>query len=315
MKEPDKLAAIFRKHARARVAVPEDEAGFEGLLKRAWEKGGGPWPEVALPEGSFVVRLAEGLSEEDGGVALEQVLEKRDLPGLYLAWASLNKVPAAIEALERHYLVKLPMLLGAIKLPDAMLDDVCQQVRMHLLVGTARSGPRLVKYTGEGKLLNWIRVNALRIALRQGAAVRETPQANLEEDPEVLRTLGHNPELDVIKRRYRSEFNQAARAAITALLAEEQDLLRFRYMDRLSTTEIALLFGVDQSTISRRLKGLLQKVSGDTKRRLQERLGLSSQEFESLLADIESQLYLSLSQILNPPEGSVTDASTGGREV
>lgn len=312
MKEPGKLSAIFRTHARARVAVPQDEA--EGLLERAWKSGGGPWPEVVLPADRFVVTLAEGLSSEDEGVALAQVLEKRDLPGLYLACACLNKVPAAVEALERHYLVKLPILLGAIKLPGGMLDDVCQQVRMHLLVGTAKSGPRLVKYTGEGRLLNWIRVNALRIALRQGTAARETPQGDVIEELAHLQARTPDVELDLIKRRYRPEFNQAARAAITALPAEEQDLLRFRYMDRLTTTEIALIFGVDQSTISRRLKGLLQKLGDETKRRLQERLGLSVKEFESLLADIESQLSLSLSQILHPADESMPDSSTGGSE-
>jgi RNA polymerase sigma-70 factor len=58
------------------------------------------------------------------------------------------------------------------------------------------------------------------------------------------------------------------------------------------------LFRVNQSTVSRWLKSARQAIYEETRRRLQERLNLSSQEFESLLAVIDSQLEVSFSQIL-----------------
>jgi RNA polymerase sigma-70 factor len=62
------------------------------------------------------------------------------------------------------------------------------------------------------------------------------------------------------------------------------------------------LFGKDQSTISRWLKDVRERVYEETKRRLQERLRLSSQEFESLMSAIQSKFDVSLSQLLGQGE-------------
>jgi len=300
MREPLKLAVTFLDDSLVRAAVPGDSAEIEGLLRRAWETGRGPWPQVVLRAEVFVPHLIQRLPEARAGSLLVPLLEQLALADLYLACACVHGVPAAIETLERHYLAKLPALLGYLKLPAAMLDDVCQRVRIHLLLGTTDAGPRLAEYTGRGALLSWIRVIAARMALKhkQGTSVRERPDENVLAALEALPAPGLDVEFDLIKRRYHREFRQAVREAFAALSSEQRHLLRLHLVDRLSTTEMGPLFRVNQSTISRWIKSARQAVYEETKRRLQERLGLSSHEFESLLADLESQLDLSLSQVL-----------------
>ena len=105
-------------------------------------------------------------------------------------------------------------------------------------------------------------------------------------------------ELELIRWHHGREFRQALREACASLSSEQRHLLRLHFSDRLSTTEMAQVFLVNQSTVSRWLKSVRQAVYEETKRCLKERLRLSSHEFSSLLASLDSQLDLSLSQLL-----------------
>ncbi|WP_395835397.1 hypothetical protein [Archangium violaceum] len=67
--------------------------------------------------------------------------------------------------------------------------------------------------------------------------------------------------------------------------------------------ELADLFRVNQSTVSRWLKSARQSVHEETRHRLQERLGLSSRDFQSFLAVLDSKLELSISQLLGEAHG------------
>jgi RNA polymerase sigma-70 factor (ECF subfamily) len=301
MDEKFKLALIFLEHARMRVAVPAEAAELEELLRRAWESGRSPWPLVDVSAEVFVRHLAQRLPDKSVGLPLEQVLSRLVLPDLYLACACVHEVPGAIETLERHYLEKLPASLGFLNLSSSLLDDVCQMVRIYLL-GTAGSGPQLGDYKGLGTLPSWMRAIAARIARRQSTSARETPTENILTVIEASPAPGADAELELIKRRYRREFRQAVREAFATLSSEQRELLRLHFIDRVSTMKMGPLFGVDQSTVSRKIKSARLAVYEETKRRFQERLGLSSHEFESLVKAIDSQLDLSLSKDLKEEE-------------
>jgi RNA polymerase sigma-70 factor, ECF subfamily len=314
MDEKFKLAVIFLEHARVRVAVPADAAEFEDLLRRAWETGRDPWPAVDLPADVFVRHLARRLPEDSVDVPLERVLARLILTDLYLACACVHKVPGAIEALERHDMEKLSASLGFLKLSATTLDDICQMVRIHLLVGTAGSNPQLGEYKGVGTLLSWMRVIAARMAHKQGVTVRETPTENVLAAIEAMPVLGPDAELELIKRRYRHQFRRAVREAFATLSSEQRQLLWLHFIDRMPTTKMGPLFGVDQSTASRKIKSARHAVYEETKRLLQERLGLSSQEFKSLMKVIDSQLDLSLSEDLVDEEKKEGEEGEEGEE-
>ncbi|WP_232293804.1 sigma-70 family RNA polymerase sigma factor [Stigmatella aurantiaca] len=274
------------------------------MLRRTWDNARAAWPGVDLPAEVFVRHLSMRLSSQELGGPLALLLEHLVLADLYIACACVNGVAGAIEALEQHYLGKLPHALAYLRLPEQILDEVCQSVRIHLLVGTAESRPRLGEYTGRGALLSWIRVIAVRMALKQGGVGREAPEENVMTLIEAFSEPSSNAEIDLIKRRYRKEFRQAVRDAFSALSDDQRHLLRLHFIDRLSTIEMGPLFQVNQSTISRWIKSARQTVYEGTKSRLQERLRLSTREFESLLAEIESQMDVGLSQVLDDGDGT-----------
>ncbi|SEL63046.1 RNA polymerase sigma-70 factor [Stigmatella aurantiaca] len=310
MVEPFTLATTFLNNAPSRVTGADDVAALEALLRRAWDTARAPWPRVAVPPEVFVRHLSLKLSSTELAGPVAGLLEQLVLPDLYLACACGQEVPGALQALEHHYLGKVPQLLGYLRLPEPILDDVCQLVRIHLLVGTAESRPRLMEYTGRGALLSWLRVIAVRMALKQGGVAREVPEENVLTIVEALSEPGTNAELDLIKRRYHREFRQAVREAVISLTRDQRHLLRLHFIDRLSTTEMGPLFRVNQSTISRWIKSARHTVFEGTKSRLKERLRLSSGEFDSLLAAIESHFDEGFSQVLDDDDDDDDDEGT-----
>jgi RNA polymerase sigma-70 factor len=298
MEQGPSLAATFLAHAKVRFASPVDTAALESLLARSWETCRAQWPTVALPAEHLVKHLAERLPAASPDSPLAPRLASLSLAELYLACACLRGLPSAIELFDRNYLAKLPALLRGPKQSDAMIEDICQLARMKLLVPTPEGAPKIGEYTGRGALMSWVRVTALRIAIKQQAGEKPAPQQDADTVFEALPAPGVDAELDLIKRRYHTEFRQAMLEAFSSLSPDERHQLRLYFVDQLSTYEMASLFRVNQATISRWLKSARQRIYEETRRHLQSRLGLSTQEFTSFLAVLDSQLELSLSQLL-----------------
>jgi RNA polymerase sigma-70 factor len=309
MDSAHKLAERFLAHTKVRFVPPVDTAGLERLLVHAWETSRAQWPTVKLPAELFVAHLAERLPEATPTRPLELLLEPLSVAELYLACACLHGVGTALQVFERNYLAKLPGLLRNPKHPDTLVEDVCQLARMKLLVSPPEGRPKIAEYTGRGALQSWVRVTATRIAIK----LQSTEKPASEEDAEALfaalPATGVDPELDAIKRRHQGDLRQAMREAFSLLSPEDRHLLRLYFVDQLSTYELATLFRVSQPTISRWLKSTRETVYKETRRHLQARLGLSQRDFQSFLALLDSQLELSISQLLGaedapprPPE-------------
>ncbi|WP_240359574.1 sigma-70 family RNA polymerase sigma factor [Pyxidicoccus trucidator] len=252
---------------------------------------------MSLPPALFVKHLAERLPEAGPDTSITALLELLSLEELYLACACVQGLPTATEVFEQHYLAKLPGLLAYLKQSSAELDDVCQLTRVKLLLRTPDNAPRILDYSGRGALMSWVRVTAVRIALKLRAADRPASDEHVAEVLEALPSPGIDAELDLIKQRHQVEFRQALREAFATLSSDERHLLRLYFVDRLSTTELGALLRVNQSTVSRWVKSARQHIYEETRRHLQARLNLSAGGFQSFLSVLDSQLDVSLSQL------------------
>jgi RNA polymerase sigma-70 factor, ECF subfamily len=298
MEQVPRLATAFLMHAKTRFVAPANTSAFEDLLVQAWETARAQWPAVELPAEPFVAYLAERLPESSPQSPLEPLLAQVSLAELYLACACVRGVPSALELFERHYLSKLPVLLRNPKQPEAMIDDVCQVARVKILVPTDEGSPKIAEYTGRGALLSWVRVTAVRIAIKLQAVEKPGASEDTEALFAALPAPGADAELDLIKRRHHTDFRQAVNEAFSGLSNDERHLFRLYFVDQMSMYELAALFRVNQSTVSRWLKTARQRVYEETQRRLQARLGLSTRDFKSYLAVLDSQLELRISQLL-----------------
>jgi RNA polymerase sigma-70 factor (ECF subfamily) len=218
---------------------------------------------------------------------------------LYLAFACAQGVPQAIEEFNR----RLEALVGAsiihLRPNRTFVEDVQQRLRQKLLLAQGDTPPKLLEYRGRGTLAHWLRAVALREALnllaqQKAGATQESVGAIAE-----MAAPGPDPELSLLKRRYAPEFKAALEAALRELPTRERNFLRLFFIEGLTVEQIARMDGTHKSTVSRRMASAREGVLTEMRRQLQERLDLSLSELDSLVAQLRSQLDLSLARALD----------------
>ena len=201
---------------------------------------------------------------------------------------------AALEGFEARFLSQVPSFVARIDSSAAFADEVKQELRTRLLVGSDGRSPRIADYTGAGPLARWLQVAALRTALnlrRQNGGPRV----------EALGSEGGladgDPELSYRRASSRRVFEEALRAALGSLSARERNLLRFHFIDGLSTPQIAELLRTHRTTVRRQLNDCHARLLSTLRADLRQRLGLTPSEVESYMRTAKSQIELSLSEL------------------
>lgn len=289
-------ASVLERFA-AGLGRPEAEiAAHAAALEAVIAAARAAWPEVALAPEDFAHHLGAHLAGEQD---LPRALEAVRGVDLWLACACGRGERNALRVLEQRYLPIAARAVARFGDPRGFVADAIQELRERLLVGTP---PRIAAYAGGGSLDAWIKVAAVRVAinLRQKEDRRREEPAGGEGEHDLAGV--RDPELDFIKAQHRGDCAAALREAFADLTADERAMLRFYLIDKLNIAEIGGLFGVSRATIGRRIVDVRAKVLESTRRRLQERLRLATGELDSLLAIVQSQIDLSLSQVLGRDE-------------
>lgn len=244
------------------------------------------WPAVRLSDEAFLSHLR---TRTRGGTPLEQLRG----PELYLACACLAGDPAALAALDQHFIARVDKAVEGVDPSRAFVDEVRQQVRERLLVGPQ---PKLAEYSGLGSLQGWLRTVALRLALnqkREGA--REVQDEGLLE---ALPFAGRDLELDYVRAQHRPDFAAAFREGLASLDARARNVLRLSYVDRLTIDQIGTMYGAHRATAARWLAAARDELMERTRERLAERLKLTQSDLRSLLGALQSNLEISLNRLL-----------------
>jgi len=289
--EGGSLAALLRAHAPAerRAALAQVE-GLEQLLRELYAAGQAQWPSVPLTPERFVWHLARHLPEGSLGV-----LRQLQAADLYLACACTEGERHALLAFEQHILQKAASRLA---LPESTRDEVLQLLRQRLLLGRGEAPPRISDYSGRGPLLAWVRIIAARIAGK--LAVQAGNQEPFDEPPEVLARMltPSDPERELLREDSRQVLSEALRKSLTLLSERERALLRLHHLYGLTMDQLSTLYGVSRSGVARSVAQARERLMKLTRAELAARLHLSGSELESLLGMAQSQLELSLHQLM-----------------
>jgi RNA polymerase sigma-70 factor (ECF subfamily) len=260
------------------------DAAWRSALRAARDT----WPGVVVDASAFEAH-AEARRRE-GGAAAEH------LGDLCLAFAAARGDAAAIRIFDERVLSGLEPALRGVDATAGFVDELRQLVRVHLLVGAEGEPPRVGAYRGGGPLAAWVRIAAVRLALNQKRSQR--PTVSTDDMIGELVSREPDPELRHLKTLYRAEFTDALRAAIAALPDRDRAILRLHYVDGLRLSRIAALYRVDESTASRWVKKGVEAVSDEARRRLRERLRVSSETLDSVARMVRSDLELSIGRLL-----------------
>jgi RNA polymerase sigma-70 factor (ECF subfamily) len=251
-----------------------------------YDVGRQAWPTIALDPPLF----ARALGDEPGdGVHAAD---------LYLACAAAHGNADAVEAFERHFMGRVPQFVSHMRLPRHAVDELCQQLRERLLLPRGTQSPKLAEYGGRGALTSWLRVVAVRAALDQLRADQVRAGADFDDELPFLDGGGDEPELQLLRARFRPRFVEALRAAAAALTARERNLLRLSLVDGLTLEQMAPLYAVTKSTVHRWLEQARERFLDEVRRFFLEQMGLSVSDLDSVARLLQSQVDFSLPSLL-----------------
>lgn len=283
MPPPRPLSSAFARGAACA------EADLEPKLESLIVRGVSAWPEVELNHEHFAEYLGARVSVSD--------LESVRIEDLWIACACGASHPKALEIIETRYMPSVDAALSKTGVSQDHIADAKQGLRHLLFVGDGRTPPRIRDYRGSGDLRAWLRVSALRAALK---LIRKDGRAT-SSDETLLGAIDpqDDPELAFMKASYRAAFSEAFQEALGSLQPKERTLLKQHHVDGLSVDELAGLYGTHRATTARWVAAAREKLLLRTRRTFMMQARISSEECDSIMRMIRSQLDLSLSRRLS----------------
>lgn len=246
------------------------------------------WPNLAFDRDAFERYLRERIETDTANDA--------HAADLLLAFGCVQQDKAAIDALERAYLAKVPDFIHRVERSEAGASEVQQIVRERLLVGSSTSGPKIAEYGGRGPLGSWVRVVAIRVALE--IARSRKPEIHDDDVSASEMVASGDPEMDYLRVRYAHAFRGAFSGALSALQERDRTVLQLYLVDGLNIEKIGKLYQVHRATVARWIATTRDQLYDDTRQRLREELNLNATEFESIVRLVRSQLDVSVRRIL-----------------
>jgi RNA polymerase sigma-70 factor (ECF subfamily) len=253
-----------------------------------WQAGRDAWPGVTGDRARF-----------DDFLAQHGRASSRFPADLFLAAACVAGDTAALAAFDREMLATARGAIRSIDSSETFIDEACQRLRASLLLGDGER-PRIADFAGRGPLRAWVGVAAVRVALMMRRSQQRAREVPVEDDWSGTLALiaTGNPELDLLKRQYADAFAQALRTATAALEPRLRTVLRMSYVEGLSIDEIGAVYAVHRATAARWIRTACDTVFESTRVQLAEQLRISATELDRVTAMVQSQLDVSLSQLL-----------------
>ena len=202
-----------------------------------------------------------------------------------------------MQTFHRRHIDALGPVLARFRVPPPFAEETAQLVAERLLVPVPPEPPRIAAYAGEGPLASWVAVAATRVALSR---LRQLGREQRLLDPSsasanILLAAPADPELDVLKERYRPALQRALREAIQTLPARERILLRLSLIEGVSLQKIGRSYGVDASTVCRWLASARERLLEKIRAHFQQNGPVGATELASVVRLVRSQVDISLS--------------------
>jgi RNA polymerase sigma-70 factor (ECF subfamily) len=261
------------------------------LTRQVVERVKTAWPNLQVDLNAFAAFL-----ESKRSASAETTVDSLALEDLYLAFACSRGDGKALTGFDREMRKDLEAAFVKLRVPPARRDDARQQLWEKLFVGPPH--PRILDYSGRGRLRFWFRVTVLRSLLDEQRAEKRNPEVLNDDIVLGAPAGGADPEIEHLKKLYRKEVGVAFEETVRALSPEDRNVLRNYYARKMTIDEIAAAFGIHRATAARRVNGARERLLAETRRRLSEKLALKSRELDSVFRLIESRLHISVGRLL-----------------
>lgn len=251
-----------------------------------YEHARAAWPALALPYEQFA-RFVRG-----HGLIVPDIAEAIG-EDLFLACACSLDIPGALRAFRERFFSVVTLSVGRFDDSPAFADEVYQRLSETLFVNGPGEPGKIARYAGTGPLAGFVGTAARRIGLRMATAAArfQGEDALKQQFAEV-----HEHETALLKMRHREAFSDALSVALRQLTRRDRLILRLNLVERVSTTRIAEMYKVNQSTVSRWIQRSAQSIFATVKDLVCDELEIDTREMQSLLLLVRSQIELTMSQ-------------------
>jgi RNA polymerase sigma-70 factor (ECF subfamily) len=260
------------------------EADLDGALQSAVAA----WPSVHVDRTAFRDHLRQ-YAAQSGGTLVPHVAD------LYLAFACGQGVSPAIAILEQIVTQEAQYAIAHLRRPAGFADEVGQRLLEKLLVGANRRAAKIRAYSGKGPLRAWVRSAAMRTALNM---VEEEAHVAAREAHAPADIRLEDPEVEHLRRQYGKPLKVAIEAALKGLPPDERSVLRYYFVQGLTTERIATLRGTHKSTVSRLLTRMRRTLLEQVEISFRQEFKGTPSELRSMLRDVRSQIPLSIERAL-----------------
>ncbi len=287
------VAAAFAEACGITLTDEGEQERLAAALSHALFEARDRYTTVHVDDEDFARYVGERMRDTEGDAA---AVSGRATSDLYLACACVAGDASALAALDAYVLGNLPAAMGRLKLGSAAIDEAIQRARTKLLVGTEGTG-KIIDFSGTGDLRGWVKVIAIRDALR--TARKHQREVSLSDElSAALPASALDPDLAYQKRLYKAEFKASFEAAVDELTARERSLLRQSIVYHSTVDQVATIYQVHRATAARWVSKAREQLGNKTRAHLRTRLSLSEDQFESIVRLIESQMDLSMERLL-----------------
>lgn len=283
----DTIAGLWEGVARERGHAPDAwHAAWDG----AWVRVRTVWPDFAVSGTGFARHMISHLPSG----ADPETLEGINAEELFFAFALVEGDSTALRVFERDHVRELALVARQVDAGSA--DEVVQRLRHRMLVGPSA---KLRDYSGAGSLRRWLKVAAKRLALDMRRAAGRRRESDLDGEGGAGALVAEvDPELNYIKAHYREEFRAAFAEAMKSLDARSRSMLKLHLVHRLSIDEIAPMQQVHRATVARWIAKARQELADKTRVALGRRIGVATNEVDSVIHLIASRLDVTVSRHL-----------------
>lgn len=271
-----------------RVAALET---LEGDLYTMWQEGVRRWGDLHLEAKDYAACLSLYIANRGTPGTIKDI----DAAEVYIVAACIRNLPGALAAFEAEYFTRAVTALRKMSISPDDIDDILQVVRLRLLLPGDNGRCRLEVYLGRGDLRTLIRVVATRLAVDlQRRTRRHVPDDELGELP----AADPDPRLLAVRRQCREHFVPAFRTALADLERRERNLLRLHIVNGVTLATLARSYGVHRATVVRWLSKAREQLLRNICKSLAEIAAVTTDEVAAIVAEIQSQLDLSLSRLM-----------------
>lgn len=246
--------------------------------------GAEAWPDIEVDRDHYAAAL-----ERHGEAATKGA-------DLYIAVACVDGNRRAIETVRAMLATEVRFAATKTTASDDQLAEVTAQMSRVLFVDEPERPAALRAYSARGDLKAYLHVIARRELVRVvNAGRREVGADDNLFDAIVPRT---DPELSMLRERYRGEVDEAMKEAVRALDERERALLRYAFVDGLNVDDIGTLYDVHRATAARWVASARERLGSAIRDALAARLKIDVDEVDSIVRLVQSRIDISLDRAL-----------------